>query len=266
MDKLIQNNFFIAICAGIATIGTFLLFVQTVEASYVLAVAFGTKFIYSLLREGQVLQHKQQQISFFKREGIYALAALICSILALPTISQWYLVFFSVLLLFAYGGYILFPKLKPFSIRKNGWVKLISIGLVWSILTVIVPFDAMNQGMHNGNYLYAFVQFLFIMALTLPFEILDTQTQENDNFQTIPNQIGVDLSKKLGRGLIFSCWILAGFVSLPVFYSMIICTIFYLRWMNQDVQNQTLHQVTLRFDGLIILQSVLMIVFHQLMT
>lgn len=266
VEKLIRNNFFIATCAGIATIGTFLLFVQTVEASYVLAVFFGTKFLYSLLRKGTTMQQKVVRNQFLIQQGGFALFSFIGLVLAMPNISQWHWVIVSFLLVLLYGGYIFFPRLKQFSIRKNGWLKLVCIGVVWSILTTIVPFDAMNQGMHYRNYLYAFVQFLFIMALTLPFEIMETQNHENDGFQTIPDKIGSHLSKKLGRGLIFSCWIIAGFVSLPVFYSMIICSILYLRWIHQDIQNQTLHQITLRFDGLIILQSVLMILFHQLMT
>lgn len=266
MNQLIKNNFFIAICAGIATIGTFLLFVPTVEASYVFAIIFGTKFLYTLLRKGKQLQQKEEQKKILTREGVFALISAAFFLLALPTYQQWFNVFISIVLVFFYGAYLIFPKLETYSLRKNGWLKLICIGLVWSILTAIVPFEAMNHGMISKNYLYAFIQFLFIIALTIPFEIFDTDKLNDNNFHTVPDKIGIDLSKKLARGLIFSCWVLSGFVSLPVFYSMIICTILYLKWLNQDIQKQSLSQITLRFDGLILLQNLLMIGFHLVMT
>lgn len=266
MNQLIKNNFFIAICAGIATIGTFLLFVPTVEASYVLAMVFGTKFLYTLFRKGRLLHQKEEQRKFLMREGVFALIAVILFLLALPTYQQWLNVFISIVLVFFYGAYLIFPNFEAYSLRKNGWLKLISIGLVWSILTAIVPFDTMNSGLISKNYLYAFIQFLFIIALTIPFELFDIDNHHDDYFSTVPDKIGIDLSKKLGRGLMFSCWILAGFVSLPVFYSMIICTILYLKWLNQDIQKQSLSQITLRFDGLILLQNLFMIGFHIVMT
>jgi hypothetical protein len=91
------------------------------------------------------------------------------------------------------------PLLKKFSInlRAVASLKIIIIALVWSGATLLIPLKNENIVI-DSKFILSFIQrFLFVIVLTLPFDIRDLQFDKKQ-LQTIPQLIGIERSKKLG--------------------------------------------------------------------
>jgi hypothetical protein len=91
------------------------------------------------------------------------------------------------------------PLLKKFSInlRAVASLKIIIIALVWSGVTLLIPLKNENIVI-DSKFILSFIQrFLFVIVLTLPFDIRDLQFDKKQ-LQTIPQLIGIERSKKLG--------------------------------------------------------------------
>ncbi len=90
--------------------------------------------------------------------------------------------------LFKYKG-------KRVSIRNYPRIKLLSIALVWSILTVLFP---LQYQLSEPQVWIEFVQrFFLIMALAIPFDIRDMHI-DAPHLQTLPQQIGISKAKQVG--------------------------------------------------------------------
>jgi 4-hydroxybenzoate polyprenyltransferase len=94
--------------------------------------------------------------------------------------------------------------LKSPTLRDLPYLKIISIALVWSIIIIWVPFVDTNFGM--GLFIslpIALLQnFLFIIAITLPFDIRDIKFDKVDHLKTIPQLIGIKKTILLSEFLI----------------------------------------------------------------
>ena len=83
------------------------------------------------------------------------------------------------------------------NLRAISGLKIYIIAFVWAGITVIIPL--INEGYSiNSDITLTFVQrYIYIIVLTLPFEIRDMQF-DNLKLATIPQKIGFDLTKKIG--------------------------------------------------------------------
>jgi len=91
-------------------------------------------------------------------------------------------------------------KLK---LRDIGWVRTIFIGIVWSILTVAVPLA--NCHIENGMFVFLLLRrLLFIIGLTMVFEIKDMNDEGSHRIQTLPMLIGVTNTKLLAQLVLFT--------------------------------------------------------------
>jgi len=96
-------------------------------------------------------------------------------------------------------------------LRNMGLIKIFLIGLVWASVTVWLP--AFHAGLPLGSadvWLIWAQRLLFILAITLPFDIRDILIDKALDLATIPRLIGVEASNKL------SGWLLAGALGLEV--------------------------------------------------
>lgn len=93
------------------------------------------------------------------------------------------------------------------SIRNIRGLKVYVVALVWALATVILP--AVETGLKpDGDLLFeTFRRVLFILAITIPFEIRDLELDQ-PGLHTIPQQIGVRGAKLLGYCLLLLFWIL----------------------------------------------------------
>lgn len=115
------------------------------------------------------------------------------------------------------------PVLKPFGIhtrfRDFPFIKIFMIALVWSATSVILPYTESfiydnHPDVERLVLLLFIVQFIFILFITLPFDINDVETDKVSNIKTIPSVFGVKTSKiiTLILGIIYAFAILFMFM------------------------------------------------------
>lgn len=84
--------------------------------------------------------------------------------------------------------------LLPFKNKKRlkdfGWIKILVLTTVWTIVTSILPI--LNEHMNMGDYPYEIMlRFVFMFVLCVAFDIRDMQTDKGADIYTLPNIIGL---------------------------------------------------------------------------
>ena len=109
----------------------------------------------------------------------------------------WFLIVPLGLVAFAYTIPIVRKEANKIRIREIGLWKIFLIASVWAGMTVILPavnLYGFKQVFELGSWQLAFGRFLFILAITIPFDIRDLANDANKGVRTIPSVIGWKLS------------------------------------------------------------------------
>lgn len=167
-----------------------------VSLFYYLVVFFGAIWTYNLLKYYTfICPKKTLSIGLI----LTTLLAFILSILfyyKLEVIEQIGL-FLAGIIVFVY------PLL-----RKIGWLKLFVVAFVVNYVTLIIPLFYFNK----LDFIFSIQRFLLLFALLVPFEILDSRT-DNKNMRTLPQRFGIGKTKILGYFAVLSCVILDFYLS-----------------------------------------------------
>jgi len=98
------------------------------------------------------------------------------------------------------------------SLRKIPFIKIGLIAFVWSGICVLLPaleiYGTFSQ-INMGVMLLMFERFLFVFAITIPFDVRDISLDKANNVITIPKLIGFKKSLKLAGLLLFVTAILS---------------------------------------------------------
>lgn len=95
--------------------------------------------------------------------------------------------------------------------RNWAGVKIYIVALCWVGVTLFLPIINSEIPLTTYVFLVALQRFILIFVLILIFEIIDLQ-QDDPHLKTVPQQIGVERTKKLGSSLLLV------FVSLEFLY------------------------------------------------
>ena len=253
MNWLLKSNFFIAFCAFSQCIASFLLFgkITYSELLYAIAIFFGTKVVYTVLRREDIERA-------LKEDAPFTIMAII-SLLASRLITHHYLLMgMAIIITLLYGLHLFGKQVKQFSLRNSAWLKLIAIAVVWVLVTVVIPLNLQQHPLTKPAILFIISQLFFVFALSLPFDFSDAVRQEVLGFKTLPRVLGNKLALQLARLIIFCAWAFAGFAALPIFYVMCLCVLVYLKFLHSDLKQFSIKDFMLRFDGLLILQAILL--------
>lgn len=107
----------------------------------------------------------------------------------------------AVLILIPFGFLTFLYVLPPFiskkiALRKLPVFKIIIIALSWAGITVLFPLA--QYGIFNSEVMWLFLrQFLFVIVLTLPFDIRDV-LYDDTAIKTLPRWLGIKKAKVLG--------------------------------------------------------------------
>ena len=145
---------------------------------------------------------------------------------------------------FAFFGLTLLYTLPFFPNKQNArnWkgVKIYIVGITWVGVTVILPLVEAEIPFSKDVFLMALQRFLLIFSMVLVFDIVDVK-QDDIHLQTVPQKIGVELTKKLGYALLLLLLISEFFFTnhhhfLPFFFKLLVCgTIaFFLFFANES--------------------------------
>ena len=134
-------------------------------------------------------------------------------VLILSLISIYYFIHFNLKTQISIVIASIIALLYPFGLRKIPFFKIFFISFVWTIMTSLILFLENNIAIKQEEILHLASRFLFVFAITIPFDIRDMYL-DNQKFKTIPILIGERKSKIVS---LFSL-ILAIIIYLQLFY------------------------------------------------
>jgi hypothetical protein len=158
---------------------------------YSICVFFGTVLGYNFLkyymvfRKGNFISKKYSAILVV---SLVVLIGFIATFLLLASVFQIPIIFCGMIVL-----------IYPF-LRKYGWLKLLLVCFVITMVTVYIPYKT-EKWLFLDYYINLLQRFLFIICLMIPFEIVDSTT-DDQSMNTLPQLFGINKTKLFGMLLI----------------------------------------------------------------
>lgn len=218
LDFLLFSNLFIACCAMAQGALTYSLLNAPVNPLVIALLGCATLFLYNFSlalskpKDYKTSSYKRVRWFFSHYKLIISISA-IALILMLPLISSLSLNSFLLLasisiLAFSYNSPILKIGERRFGLRNMPGAKLFIIATVWACSCVWIPImELRSDGLtisSGDTFLLVSKRFLFIMAITLPFDIRDIYQDRSFHLKTIPVLIGKKNSMHLCQILLIT--------------------------------------------------------------
>lgn len=161
-----------------------------------------------------------------------------------------------------------FPLLKikgnRIRIRELSFAKIFIIAFVWTISTILPPIIQSAQAFFTAMVFQLMLErFIFIVAITIPFDIRDIHNDHQIGLKTIPIMIGEHKAWMLSS-LLLVLFILLSFIdnffnqSLYIFYGLFLSIIITLICINHKKLKQWPSYYHI-LDGMIIVQALCVI-------
>ncbi len=279
VDSIIHSNIYISLAAVLLTIATQIqLGLQPQLHPYLFLIFFATLFEYNIhkfitaITNKEALQAKKHSwvrnnlklfywIVFLSAVGFlisifWAKREVLISLAPLAALTLFYS-------LPIYGN-----KNNLFRLREIPYLKIFIISFVWSVSTILLPiiqFENLFEVQHL--YLMLIERFIFIFAITIPFDIRDIEADNSAGLRTIANIISVRTSLNISWVLLVIFWVLHLFhyswhenaafliaISISTF-----STIYFI--LNKKVQSLPNYHYGI-LDGTMLLQGVLIWLFY----
>ena len=203
---LVFSNIWVAFCVLSLALSSELL-LETANHKISKFVFFATVFTYNFQRVVRVkrgVNHIRKEWLLLHRIAIYSL------ILLGGIMSGYYFFEFQILTQIAIAFSGVLSLLYPFGLRKVPFSKIFLISLVWSISTMLLLVLENNIPISQNIVLHLLSRFLFVFAITIPFDIRDLK-YDAQNLQTIPLFFGILKAKFIALFSLFICLVISVF-------------------------------------------------------
>lgn len=176
------------------------------------------------------------------------------------------ILYLSPLLILTLAYFLPFIKL-----RKSPWFKLLTLTIVWTMVTAVVPMLLVNEELFSSTgILHIFVRFTFMIAICIPFDIRDLEIDKADNISTLPHMMGENTTRIMAFVfMIIYCTliILEFYMNMfgqEVFIGLIVSAVInaVLVLMSSSKRNEYFYVAGL--DGTMILQGVLLLISEKM--
>jgi len=224
LQFIVYSNLFIAACAFMLTLETFVLFGLPSSLNwYLLLIFLCTVFVYSLHYFVKSKKEKtDSRLEWCRKNKKLLFAIIILSFVFIAGGVVWHykmifikdghfnynnLAWFIVIPLLALAySYPLTPWNKK-SLRQIGWLKMASLSFIWSFTTVVLPLlmlpGSSYAKMNNSSLLILFLhRFIFIASLGFLFNINDYEEDKKDSIKTIAVLLGPEKSLQKGKWIV----------------------------------------------------------------
>lgn len=281
LDFLLFSNLFMALCAIAQAMVTFML-IGSDPVYPVLAILFlSTLFIYNfsilLSRPKYPERAPLKRVRwFFANYQLMVIITIVAAMLLLPLFfmvsvkSRLLLILLSILSL-GYGMPLFSTGNQKFGLRNIPGLKLLLIGITWTLSVVLLPIIEAGQFQQNVNskknvLLLLAKRFLFITAIAIPFDIRDLFQDRKLGLKTLPVVFGEK------NAYLICQLLLAGYLVLLFLFRdhgfdanffALTLTILLAAWMifhSKFEKNE--YYYFFYVDGVLILQYVLMVFFR----
>lgn len=244
---------------------------------YLFIIFFATLFDYNLHRLVTVLSNKEA-LNSDKHKWLKEYLNLFYVLVVFSVIGFLIAVYFAkrevLITLSPFAFITLFYSLPVFKnqkylfrLREIPILKIFLISIVWSATTILLP---IVQSGKSFDYLHVALmlieRFLFVFAITIPFDIRDMQGDEQSGLKTIPLIIGVKKSMILANTLIMLFLLISVYhyqssiaFTLLTFVLSAISTLYFLN--SKTLQKLSFYHYGI-LDGTMLLQGILLWFFH----
>ena len=270
------GNIFIALCAVCLLVATHQL--TGLPFSWQLAgwVFLSTFFLYNF---DSLLPAKMQPHGPVSRRKAWVLAhrrqlaaAVVAAGLLVLFLFYWsfHLAHFWLL---AHLGLISMLYSLPVVPGRNGWqllrniplLKVFLIAYVWACVTVWLPLLGAGWPIGSGEGWQLFGQrFLFILPLTIIFDIRDVEKDQAMNTLTLPRLVGVGRAKAIAWMILLAYQALVVLtLSGPSRLALVCCGLVYATLIGLAHKNRSEYFYALAADGMLVLPMVLLWLFQR---
>ncbi len=281
LDFLLFSNIFIALCAVAQGLVTYQL-LDIKPEKHVLGLLFCSTlalYNFSILLSKPA---KPENSAFRRVRWIFSHYRLTITLTIIAVLSILPLSFFlttssRILLLslaiisVAYSLPLFSIHDKRFGLRNIPGVKLFLISMVWALSCVLLPILELENNFVaatsvNDTILLISKRFLFIAAITVPFDIRDLFQDRTNELKTIPVLLGEKRSLLVCQGLLAAYLVLlflfqdsfdSNFFALTLTIILSGWLIFRSKWEKNE------YYYFLYLDGTMILQFLILLLFNQ---
>ncbi len=219
-DFLLYSHLFVACCAVCISLLTSLLYTGQFEITeahrFIFTSTIGLYCIHRLVGLHKVHNHLGENRFKIIKPFHWLLVGFI--LISLPFSGYIYFQFDAILQKLLILPAILsiayvIPIWGNMRLRDISYIKLFIIALVWSFITVIIPVWE-SPILQNTQlvYLICLERFLFILAITLPFDIRDINVDKILKVKTLPMHFGIARAKYIS----YVCLVLAAITILII--------------------------------------------------
>jgi 4-hydroxybenzoate polyprenyltransferase len=281
-DALLFSNVFMALCAVAQGLVTFHIIGSRPSYPVLVLLFASTLGLYNFCI--LIIRPKQPQTSPYRRVRwfsghhrlmvtitIAALLALVPLFFLLAASSQLLLIGLAALS-FSYGLPLFTSKGHKTGLRNVPGLKAILITLVWTLSCVLLPVFEAQDTLHvnvpvSTTWIIFCKRFLFIAALTVPFDIRDLFQDRIAGLKTFPVAFGEK------KAYLFCQFLLAGHIILLLllrnyrltsdFYALTLVAILTGWLIFKSTWKRNEYYYFFYLDGVLILQYIALIVFKQ---
>jgi 4-hydroxybenzoate polyprenyltransferase len=178
----------------------------------------------------------------------------------LPSSAIWLLIPLGIISL-GYALEFLPAGKNTLNLRSLPGLKIILISLTWSIASVMLPLIAEANGIETRHYIFTFERFLFVIAITIPFDIRDLR-YDNTQMKTLPQLLGIKGSLWLSTILLIlssllDFWLFTlGVFPLCAFFSLLVSYIAAIVLVTLTTNHRPEWYFTGLIDGLFAFQFI----------
>jgi 4-hydroxybenzoate polyprenyltransferase len=269
-DFLLFGNVYVALGAACLVQSTIIqLNLNHSDFVYPILIFFSTLFIYNFQRvfykpQANIALHSVRRTWIFTHPFLIKILAGIgftgvCACLLFVGVRIFF--YLSPLLFLCIAYFIPFIKL-----RKNPFLKLLTLVSVWTMVTAVVPILLAHQSLMDvKNILHICIRFCFMLAICIPFDIRDLKIDEADAISTIPHLFGENKTRWLAIAFMFlydGLIILSyriHFLSFAVFVALFVSAILNTMLVALSTSKRSEYFYVAGIDGTMILQGVLLI-------
>lgn len=228
-------------------------------------VFYGTITGYNFVKYAGIA--KLHHLSLTKNLKFIQVFSFICFLLML---FYGYQLRFKTLLLFIPFGLLTLLYALPFfngfakNLRNIPSVKIIIISVVWAGTTALLPVFDTEVKINSKVILICVQRFLFVLVLTLPFDIRDFRFDKK-YLQTIPQLIGVERTKKLGFILLIITLVIEFVITPNIRYksAFLIVFVVLLLFLQRASVRQKKYYASFFVEAIPIFWWVLLLVFNK---
>ena len=281
LSFLINTNIYISLAAVFLTIETQIqLGMKPQLHPYLFIIFFATIFEYNLHRLVTVITNKEvlkaQKHSWLRnnlKKFYFLVAASVIGFLVAVFMAKKEVLIallpFAILTVF-YSLPIFKKEKNIFRLREIPALKIFLIAFVWSAATIFIPVILSENTRDKFNLSLMFLErFVFIFAITVPFDIRDMNDDREAGLVTIPLMLGKRKSLLVANIALTLFLILCLFhysltnlnYILPALILSAISTFFFIN--NKKLQNFTYYHYAI-LDGTMLFQGVLVCIAYYL--